>query len=107
MALLSVTDRTRVWRGLMRRWSNGGESCAFLKSHLYDPTLDTGAVVDVDAWVDGRQGLTAPDTVGFNGGLNVAYRALFTATQKTDLLLAVAAMRRGVGYIKQILGEVD
>lgn len=107
MATLSVADRTRVWRGLMRRWSADRTPCAATKGQLYNPTANTGAVADVDAWIDGRTGNTAPDTVGFNGALAVAIRTALTADQKTDLLIAVAAMRRGLAYLQSVFGEVD
>ena len=106
MALLSTADRTRVWRGLMRRWSNDRTSCNFLKAQLYSST-DTGLIADTDAWIETHSGNTSLDTVGFNGALNVAYRALPTVDQKTDIFLATAAMRRGPAYLKSIFGEVD
>lgn len=107
MAAMSVADRSRVWRGLMRRWSRDRTTTAFLKGALYNPTNNTGAVAGVDDWVDTHGGTTTPDTVGMNGSLTAAMRTAMTAEQKTDLLIAVAAMRRGIGYLKSVFGEVD
>jgi len=106
MAALSVVDRARVWRGLMRKWSGERLTCPFNKFALYDPTANIGAVVDTDNWIDTHSGLTG-NTTGFNGALTVAMRAALTGDMKTDLLLSVAAMRRGVDYIRRLLGEVD
>lgn len=107
MALLSVTDRTRIWRALQRRWSNDRDSCNATKYQLYNPATDTGAIADVDAWRDSRTGLTAPDTVGFNGAFNASYRALFTPNQKTDIFIAVVAMSRGVEYLRSVFGDPE
>ena len=107
MALLSVSDRTRVWKGLMRRWSNDLTSCAFTKLDLYNPTLNTGAIADTDSWIDTHGGNTTPDNVGFNGSLTVAMRAAMTVNQKTDMFLATAAMRRGIDYLRSVFGDID
>ena len=107
MALLSIADRTRVWRGLMRRWSADLTTCAFSKLDLYNPTANTGAIADTDGWQDTHSGNTSADTVGYNGSLTVAMRTALTANQKTDVFLAVAAMRRGIDYLKSVFGEVD
>ena len=107
MALLSIADRTRVWRGLQRRWSNDLTSCAFTKLDLYNPTLNTGAIADTDSWIDTHGGNTTPDNVGFNGSLTVAMRAAMTVNQKTDMFLATAAMRRGIDYLRSVFGDID
>lgn len=107
MANLSVTDRSRIWRGLMRRWSKDSQTCSFIKTQLYDPTTNTGAISDVDTWIDTHQGNTTTDNIGMNGSISVSMRNALTAEQKTDILIAVAAMRRGLEYIKSIFGEVD
>ena len=107
MAAISTTDRARVWRGLMRKWSAERAICPFDKFSLYNPTANTGAVADTDARIDSHSGNTSVDTVGYNGSLSVAMRSALTADMKTDLFLSVAAMRRGVDYIRRLLGEVD
>jgi hypothetical protein len=107
MAVLSIADRTRIWRGLMRRWSADQVVCSFLKNDLYNPSDDTGAVADVDNWRDAHSGNTSVDTVGFNGALSVAMRSALSAEQKTDLLIADAAIVRGVDYLRSVFGEVD
>lgn len=88
MAALSVQDRARIWRGLMRRWSRDGTVCAFQKYDLYNPTANTGAVANVDDWVDTHSGNTTPDTVGLNGALAVAMPAplmLYAASETTGV----------------------
>ena len=107
MALLAVADRTRVWRGLMRRWSNDRTSCAFNKNDLYNPATDTGAIADTDGWIDTHGGNTTADNIGFNGALTVAMRAAMTINQKTDMFLATAAMRRGLEYLRSVFGDID
>ena len=107
MAELSVADRTRIWRGLMRRWSNNRTSCAFTKFELYNPNNNTGAIADLDTWVDTHSGNTTPDTVGLNGALPVGMRTAMSVEQKSDLLIGIVAMRRGLIYLKSVFGEVD
>ena len=107
MAALSVSDRTRVWRGLMRKWSNERLLCGFSKFELYDSGANTGAIAETDDWIDSHSANTSADTVGFNGSLKVGMRATLAPDMKTDLFIAVAAMRRGVEYIRRLLGEVD
>lgn len=91
----------------MRRWSRDKTTCQFTKQDLYNPASDTGAVSDVDVWVDTHQGNVSPDTVGMNGALSVGMRSALSVEQKTDILIAVVAMRRGVEYLKSVFGEVD
>lgn len=107
MAELAIADRTRIWRGLMRRWSNDRVACGFTKFDLYNPTANTGAVADVDAWVDTHSANTSANNTGMNGALAVAMRTALSAEQKTDILIAVAAMRRGIDYLRSVFGEVD
>ena len=107
MANMTVADRTKVWRGLMRRWSKDAVSCAFLKYDLYNPGNDTGAVADVDVWVDTHNGTTSGDSVGMNGALTVGMRSAMLADQKADLLIGVVAMRRGVEYLRSVFGDID
>lgn len=107
MANLSIADRTRIWRGLMRRWSSDRVSCGFTKLDLYNPQTNTGAIASVDTWVDTHQGNTTPDNIGMNGSLSVAMRGALSAEQKTDILIAVVAMRRGIEYLKSVFGEMD
>lgn len=107
MAELSVGDRTKIWRGLMRRWSKDRVVCSFGKYDLYNPSANTGAIAGVDAWVDTHSGNTTSDNVGMNGSLAVAMRSALSAEQKTDILIAVVAMRRDIEYMKSVFGEVD
>lgn len=99
MAALNVSDRTRIWRGLMRYWSalppsDADKSVSATKFELYNPSNDTGCIADIDNWVDTHGGTTA-DTVGANGAINVSYRSKFTTGQKAIILVAVVCMRTG------------
>jgi len=91
----------------MRHWSNERIPCAFIKSELYNAQADTGMIADVDSWIDTRQGINAPDTVGFNGCFNVSYRNKPSVDQKTEIFLMIAAMRRGVEFARRIFGETE
>lgn len=90
----------------MRRWSNDRVPCGFTKFDLYNPQADTGAIADIDEWIDTHQGTTG-DTVGANGSLEVGMRSALSADQKTDILIGVVAMRRGIDYLRSVFGEVD
>lgn len=81
MAVLSDTDRLRIWRGLMRFWSKSGESCGITK-------VDFRAAVDAaDSWLD-------TNAASYNSALPAAARTSFTVEQKAMLLAVVALMRR-------------
>lgn len=107
MADMSILDRTRVYRGLMRRWSKDNVPCSFTKTQLYSPSTNTGAVAAVDTWVDTHQGTATTDNVGMNGALTAQMRTALSAEQKTDLMIAILAMRRGLSYLVSVFGEVD
>ena len=77
MAALSIQDRTRVWRGLMRYWSqlpasDPDKQVAATKYELYNPPADTGMIADLDTWLDAHNGNISADTVGANGAINLA-----------------------------------
>jgi len=92
----------------MRRWSKDGALCNFTKQALYNPQTDTGAIASVDTWIDTHQGNTTLDNIGMNGSLSIAMRSALSAEQKTDILIAIAAMRRGAEYLRSVFGqEVD
>lgn len=107
MAELSTNARAQVWRGIMRYISSQRLPCEVTKFQLYNPANNTGAIADVDAWIDSRVGLTAPDTVGFNGAINASYRAGISADIKALIFIAVAAARRGPEFVRSIFGEID
>jgi len=95
MAQLSTEDRRRIWRGLMRYWSNLWEVISS------DPELLV-TVNETDAWIDDNQ-------AGYNSALT--YAGSFTTTQKTLIFCAVALMRVDPGVaalLRRALGvEVD
>ena len=84
MAQLDSTDRARIWRALMRYWSNLREVCGVSKADLL------AAVDATDVWIDDNAG-------SFNSALPVAARTNLTATQKTLLFCCVALMRVSPG----------
>lgn len=104
---LTVAERTQVWRGVMRWLSANRDPCAALKTEIYNPAANTGLVADLDDWIETHQGLTSPDTVGINGGINASYRNTFTAQQKTLVFCGIAAMRQGAAFARSIFGEID
>lgn len=93
--MLGETDRMRVWRGLMRWWSNLWETLGALsKQDLRD------AVNATDTWIDDNQ-------VAYNAALPVAARTALTLAQKTLLFCAVALARVDVPILRRVFGEVD
>lgn len=95
MAQLSDTDRARVWRGLMRWWSNLREALAALtKQQLRD------AVNATDTWIDDNQ-------ASYNAALPEPARNALTTSQKTLLFCAVALARVSISMLRQIFGEVN
>jgi len=98
MATLSIENRQRIWRGLMRYWSNLRESLGLSKSDLW------AAVVATDQWID-------DNATSYNTELPEAARTALTVDQKTLLFCCVAAMRAGGGLanlLRRVLGvEVD
>jgi hypothetical protein len=94
MAVLVAADRDRIHKALMRLWSRDREAVAILSA-------DIRAAVDAtDTWIDSN-------SASFNTALPQPARNSLTATQKTMLFMAVAAMRHGVSFLRQIFGEVD
>lgn len=95
MAILPDGDRLRVYRGLMRYWSNLQETVAGINK------TDLKAAVDaVDGWVDAN-------AASFNTALPVTFRNNASAAQKSLLLVAVVLMRFNLDLLKRIFGEVD
>ena len=99
MAELTTVDRRRIWRGLMRYWSNVRETLgAFSKSDLLE------AVNDTDAWIDDNQ-------VSYNSALPNPFKTQATEAQKTLLFCATTLMRSNPGIaalLRRALGvEVD
>lgn len=106
MTALSVSDRKKIWVGLMRYWSklpsgDADKSVSASKFELYNPGTDTGCIADMDNWLDTHSGNTSADTVGANGAINASYRSKFTVGQKGLIVMAVAAMRTGNAAVLQ------
>ena len=95
MAQLSEIDRKRIWRGLMRWWSNLREILGALsKNDLL------AAVTATDTWIDNNQ-------VAYNSALPEVARTALTQSQKTLLFCCVAGMRINVAFLRKMVGEVD
>lgn len=98
MAYLSDTDRARIWRGLMRYWSNLREVMPWSAPQF------RAAVNATDEWIDDNQ-------VSYNAALPNPFKTNATAMQKTLLFTAVALMRVSPGLaalLRRALGvEVD
>lgn len=80
MAVLSTTDRQRVWRVLMRYWSRLREAVALSKADLQ------AAVNATDMWID-------DNAASYNQALPSAAQTNLTAAQKVLLFCAIALMR--------------
>ena len=94
MAELSVEDRTRVWRGVMRWWSSERETIGLSKDDLL------AAINATDAWIDDNQ-------ASFNTALPQAARDNLTTAQKTLLFCVVALARVSIAFLRKVVGEVD
>lgn len=95
MAQLPDVDRLRIWRGLMRWWSNLWEPVTDLsKGDLLD------AIIATDTWIDNNQ-------ASYNAALPTAARTNLTLAQKTLLFCAVALARVDIPMLRRVLGEVD
>jgi len=94
MAVLSVADRARVHRGLMRWWSNLQEAQPWSKADLL------AAVNATDAWIDSNQ-------TSFNNTLPNPFKTNATLAQKTLLFCCVATARVSLAWLRALLGEID
>ena len=94
MAVLSETDRQRIWRGIMRYWSQLFEGTDFSTAEL------RAAVDATDNWIDGNQG-------SFNTALPDPFKTNATQAQKTLLFCVTAAMRVSPAFARALIGEVD
>lgn len=94
MATLSTEDRQKVSKGLQRYWSRLFEGMDFNSIELL------AAVNATDTWIDDNQ-------ASFNSALPAVAQSNMTLSQKTILFCVVAAMRIGVGFLRNLVGEVD
>ena len=95
MAQLSGADHARIWRGLMRYWSNLREALGALSKHDLRDAVDA-----TDAWVDNNQ-------ASFNNALPEPARSEMTSVQKSLMLCAVVLARVSMNLLRQVFGEVD
>jgi len=94
MADLTTTQRQKIWRGLMRFWSQNWTKVALSKSDLL------AAVNATDAWID-------DNAASYNAALPAAAQSGLTAAQKTLVFCAVALCRVSEGTLRRVFGEVD
>lgn len=94
MAELPSADRARIWRGLMRWWSNLREACGISKAELQ------AAVDATDTWIENNQ-------ASYNDALPAQARTGLTAAQKTVLFCGVALARVDIPLLRRVFGEVD
>lgn len=95
MAVLPDEDRAKIWRGIMRWWSNLREPVGELSK------ADLRAAVDAtDTWIENNQ-------ASYNAALPEVARSALTAAQKTLLFCAVALARVGVPMLRRVFGGVD
>jgi hypothetical protein len=96
MANLSEADRDRVWRGIQNYLS---QSAGVELTPYSADALRTG-VGEVDDWIETNQ-------ASFNSSLSEPIASNATATQKTLMFVAVAAMRVSPAFARKLLGEID
>lgn len=95
MAVLPTIDLARIYKGLMRYWSQLREPITTIgKVNIYD------AVVAADAWVDGN-------AASYNSALPAPFRNNATLEQKSLLLAAIILMRFNIQLLKKVFGEVE
>ena len=92
MAELSAEDRQRIWRGLMRLWSQERTAVSASKAELLTTVEET------DTWID-------DNAASFNSALT--YAGSFSTVQKTLIFCAVALARVSIPLLRRVLGEVD
>jgi len=95
MVQLSDTDRARIWRGLMRYWSNLREALGALSKQQLRDAIDA-----TDTWIDDNQ-------ASYNSALPEAARNALTQSQKTILFCAVALARVSISMLRRVFGEVN
>lgn len=95
MAVLSETDRQRIWRGLMRYADDQDFSVAGMTKAEFRAAVD-----DTDDWIEANQG-------SFNSALPLPARTAMNAEHKTILFSAVAAMRVSPAFAKSLFGDLD
>lgn len=95
MAELSTEDRQRIWRGLMRYWSNLWETLVgCTKADLQ------AAINATDTWIENNQ-------VSYNAALPNPFKTNATQAQKTLLFCCVAAMRVSPAFCRMLLGDLE
>lgn len=93
--MLNAEDRLRVWRGLMRHWSNLREPViGITKEDLF------AAVEATDNWIEANQS-------SYNIALPDAFRNNATQAQKALLFCVIALARVSMDFLRRVIGSVD
>lgn len=95
MAVLSNTDRQRIWRGIMRYWSNERE----IISGITKDDLQA-AINAADDWLNSN-------AASFNNSLPATFKNNATVGQKGFLLACVTLARGNIALLRAILGSVE
>lgn len=95
MAILSEQDRLRVWRGLNRIADDRQFSIAGISKQDVRDAVDT-----TDDWIEANQ-------ASFNSVLPAVVQSSLSATDKTLLFCAIAAMRVSPNFARRLLGVID
>ena len=90
MAKLPSEDLEKLWRAVIRLWSQEGFDHGMNKQEFYN------MIDDVDTWADNNQ-------ASFNSALDPIAQAL-PIQAKTFVLMAVVAMRTGEEFARKVLG---
>lgn len=94
MSQLSVQNRTRIQRGIMRYWSASRSVIDLSKADLQT------AINATDTWIDNN-------AAAYNSALPAAAQSGLTAMQKALLFCAIAMARVSIATLRRLLGEVD
>ena len=92
---LTPDERNKVWKGIMRWWSQRREATGGIsKSDLF------AAIEATDDWIDANQ-------ASFNQALPEAFRTGATQAMKTMLFCIIAIARVSIPFLREVFGEVD
>lgn len=94
MAVLSDSDRARLWRGIQRYWSAQLIPCGITKADV------RAAINAADDWLNAN-------AASYNSALPQPARGTLTTAQKALILVMAALARFLPDLARSIVGEVD
>ena len=94
MAVLTDEIHLKIWRGLMRYWSNSRTPVPIVKADL------RAAINAADNWAD-------DNAAEYNNALPPPAKTVLSAEQKAAILATVILARFNPALLRDILGEVD